>query len=457
MQGSVDLRAGSADKGIAQVGHSTLFDDNDNANNIAGDITIQGQGELTVRSGDESSNSYAQIGHGSILTRGSFAGDITINDFEDVRIEGGDSSGGDWGSYSQLGHGGGGADGRMEGNILLEQIGDLSVQGGTMSQGYALLGHGSGSPDSDFSSGSRSGNITVNASGDITTANGADVESNDNHGWLGHSTSLGREAIDGNTAITANSWNAANGASQIDSTIGSMIEAGLKGGSVSVDLTGSDLHLSTILNYQSDDLLLMRSRSGELVFRENTAITNTGDGNVILASQDFHNDSGNDSPITVSESGRWLIYSTRPENNRMDDEMAEASGAFQYFGQNFDPEDPTPEVLPAGNGLVYVDSSQEQAPTSPVEDVDEVFTRIGDDTIGNGGISGGEGDLEIASELSTGIVESEMENTEAPQEQVNDNESAGSDSSNDNNPSQSSQQAADCRAEPDRIECQQGQ
>lgn len=69
---------------------------------------------------------------------------------------------------------------------------------------------------------------------------------------------------------------------------------------------------------------------------------------VLAAGGNFHNDSAFVDPLQAA--GRWLVYSTRPDQNTGD--MVMGKDFFDY-GIAFNPADPQPSWLPGGNGLLY--------------------------------------------------------------------------------------------------------
>ncbi|HEY9034216.1 MAG TPA: hypothetical protein VIN71_09780, partial [Pseudomonadales bacterium] len=69
---------------------------------------------------------------------------------------------------------------------------------------------------------------------------------------------------------------------------------------------------------------------------------------VLAAGGNFYNDSAMVNPLAAA--GRWLVYSTRPDNNTGDMAMARD---FHDYGIAYNPADPLPDWLPSGNGLLY--------------------------------------------------------------------------------------------------------
>ncbi len=104
-----------------------------------------------------------------------------------------------------------------------------------------------------------------------------------------------------------------------------------------------------------DGDITIDSRNGDLVLDSGFSAMSTGSGNVVLASGgNFHNDSGSVTPVSVN-GGRFVVYSTRPDNNRNDigtDANAIAHDFVQY-GLIYDTANPFPSPLALGNGFVY--------------------------------------------------------------------------------------------------------
>jgi trimeric autotransporter adhesin len=104
-----------------------------------------------------------------------------------------------------------------------------------------------------------------------------------------------------------------------------------------------------------DGDITINSGDGDLVLGAGFSASSSGAGNIVLAAGgDFHNDSGSATPFSLG-TGRYVVYSTRPDNNRDDigtDTNAIAHDFVQY-DRTFDANNVIPTALPAGNGFVY--------------------------------------------------------------------------------------------------------
>ncbi len=149
----------------AQLGHGGFAA----VGNQSGGITIAAS-DLTFTGGN-GPMSYAQLGHGGFAAGGFAAvgnqsGGISVT-ANDLTFTGGNGLL----SYAQLGHGGSLTNGAQRGDISVTAAGTLMLTGGSNWATYAQLGHGSASSDWQ-STGSRDGEITINAAIDVTDGSG---------------------------------------------------------------------------------------------------------------------------------------------------------------------------------------------------------------------------------------------------------------------------------------------
>ncbi|MGJ8673545.1 YDG domain-containing protein [Rubritalea sp.] len=343
----------------SQLGHGGVGA----SGNHSGVITITEVNDL-VFTGGGSIGASSQLGHGGRAASGNHSGAITITEANDLIFTGGIGNGA---SYSQLGHGGRAASGNHSGVITITEANDLTFTGGVGNNSYSQLGHGS----ADFenggqSTGTRSGDITVTVSGEVSLQDG--TNSNANYAWIGHGSADNNAAMNANITLTAASYDA--DANILAGSNGSIrrgiIENGLLGGDVTITATGSSLevidgsgnldNLSGVEvndgSYDSaNDLLIIANN--DLILGAGATLNNVGAGNIIFsAGENFHNDTGSLTPVTTSI-GRSLIYSSRPDVNRNDIEITNMD--FLSFGQNFSVANPIASALPSGDGLIYTE------------------------------------------------------------------------------------------------------
>jgi len=163
--GTISL-IGAGAQNHTQIGHGGERSRGDNA----GAITLRALGDIVVEGGTNV-NSTAQVGHGGSDTTGynagtdSYQGDITvISATGDITLE----ANGNNGTVAQIGHGGRNSNVDMSGNVLVEATtGSISIEGGSGSTSFAMIGHGGALLTS---SGTRDGDIYINAGTAITTS-----------------------------------------------------------------------------------------------------------------------------------------------------------------------------------------------------------------------------------------------------------------------------------------------
>ena len=248
------------------------------------------------------------------------------------------------------------------GNILVEANDMVELAGGSASGTYAMIGHGS----RDFfsakmASGDRSGAVTINAGREVSIDNGSFGFSAE--AWIGHETAFG--TISGaDLAVTALSFDQDASLSPGPGAMGildiAMLALNTAGGNVTFVSTDATAGAGLTLTGTTDnggcecasittagDLVIQSA--GDLLLDASFAFSNIGGGDVALAAAgNFHNNSGADAFGTMQ--GRWLIHSTRPDQNTGDIGVLPAS--FITYQSVYDPADPF-GVATAGNGLLY--------------------------------------------------------------------------------------------------------
>ena len=96
---------------------------------------------------------------------------------------------------------------------------------------------------------------------------------------------------------------------------------------------------------------LVVQTSGDITLDATFSYANDGTGDIVLATSANFINGAADSAFLLSGGGRWLVYSTRPDQNSGD--IATLGEAFITYGTAFNLADPQPASLPAGNGLIY--------------------------------------------------------------------------------------------------------
>ena len=328
------------------------------------------------------------IGHSTVSsgfpgTTNTSSGDISIASANTISVTGGNAA---FEAFAQIGHGGFNPSGDLSGDITIASANTLSIAGGTGSQTYAQLGHGAAvigdvrviSPavfdpvtgdllfpeivQPNEGDGTRSGDISVILTGELSLQDGPNPASNFHYAWLGHATATDGAISNANVTISASGIDMDAGSALASGADGALsmaiLDNALSGGDVSITVQDAGLLLSAaptlpggsdVAQNNAHDLTLQASH--DLTIGTGVGLANTGAGNIVLAAgQNFHNDSGSLAPISTG-SGRWAVYSTRPDLNRNDIEISNAD--FILYGQSFAPADPLPATLPAGNGLIY--------------------------------------------------------------------------------------------------------
>ncbi len=305
----------------------------------------------------------------------------------------GDSSSGSYGFGTSGGTGGrGGAGGSITVNAALTSMGAMHLTagiGGGSGDGGLGETHGfASSPTGSYGFGNSGGtgglggaggSIIVNAALTSTgamhlTAGGGGGGGADAGGFAGNGL-VGLAGSDGSISGNQINASATNGditvTGQINPDAGSSVSllAGTSAGQLLTFTTPQDFNLTGTgsLNLQGfgfgsaknfstvDGDIFVNSGDGDLILGSGFSAASSGSGNIILAaSGDFHNDSGSNAPFSVN-TGRYLVYSTRPDNNR--DDIGTDTNAiahdFVEYGTVFDANNHIPMSLPAGNGFIY--------------------------------------------------------------------------------------------------------
>lgn len=235
----VAISGSDSSNNYAQLGHGGGKQSNNTIVDatISADITIFAGNDLMFTAGT-SQRAYAQLGHGGYTVNGDFSGKITIGTANDLIFAGG-GSGGTF-SYAQLGHGGMFAEGDRSGDITIVTANDLRFMGGDWQFTYALLGHGG------RSSGNNSGNITIGTVNDLGFEGGS---ASSTYAQLGHSGFSTSGNQSGDTTIgSARNLSFEGGSGQFSST--SFAQLGHGGYAANGNQSG-DITIST-----AEDLIL---------------------------------------------------------------------------------------------------------------------------------------------------------------------------------------------------------
>ncbi|MES0885320.1 beta strand repeat-containing protein [Roseibium sp. SCP14] len=352
--GVVEFRAGTGDYSYTQVGHGGQEAGSDGGiiNSMTGNIVVDATSGITLSGGTY--KAYAQFGHGGSEAGedggllGPVSGFISVATDGDVTANGGS----DEQAYAQLGHGGSNSNSDNTGVITLEAGGNVQLVGGTGNSSYAQLGHGAAEFGfSGQTSGAQQGDITVTAVGEVSIEDGAGDYS---FAWLGHATSGTNSISNADVTATASGFDKDAGVALVSGSDGTISDAildnALGGGNVWIKATDTGLALGgTVSQSNANDFTIIAAN--DITFLSGLAYQNSGSGNLIFAAgDDFHNDSGSLTPLGVG-SGRWLIYSTRPDNNRDDIEITNRD--FLRYSTSFDESNPVPADFASGNGLIY--------------------------------------------------------------------------------------------------------
>lgn len=331
--GAIDFTVGGpliiaalTEDAFAYVGHS-------GGTNATGNITVDVGGSLIM--GTIGEDTVAQIGH---IADADNTGDTTV-DVDGAIFLGNVADG----SYSKIGHGNWNSDGALAGNIDVTSVGPIMLYGGLFGDSFAQFGHGD---PFGFSGGTRQGDITVITDGEMTLDDGL---AGGSLAWIGHGTGTAGGVSDANVFLQAFGFDrdllSTVPAGDLGRFNKDILEADIVSGDFTLIATGTGLLVEDPI-YNSPFQVLM-SVNNDMVLDTNAIFVNSGTGDIILAAGgDFHNDTGTLTPFTTG--GRWLVYSTRPDNNRNDLEIT--NWDFLRYSTTFDLNNP---LVGTGNGLVY--------------------------------------------------------------------------------------------------------
>jgi len=350
------------------------------------DLSQSSSGAITVNAGDGGRGSGSlDLGITTTAGNGGQGGDINITGDVtsniDISLQSGDGQhGGEGSDISGVGGvGGSGGNIDVQGKLAAQQ--DINVTSGVGGDGG--VGTINASTDGTGGNGGNAGNTTLQ---DTVTAQrhvnllintgGDGGDGRSGGGMVGFGTggtgSNGgvmdlRGAISAQSDIQLIVSNAGDGGSgNVDGTDGS--KGQIVGSVINATANTGALTLDGVINANSGvDVQLVAGT--DLTLNTGAEINATGAGNIILAAGgNFHNDSGSNTPMGAPlasnpisvDTGRFLIYSTRPDNNRDDigTDFNAISKNFvaDYFVQydtSFDINDPMSGSLPGGNGFVY--------------------------------------------------------------------------------------------------------
>lgn len=322
-KGDIVVVGGDGGGTLAAIGHLGTA--------ASGDIALTTGNDMYVDGGDDLL-SFAQVGH-FVATTGSGKIDVDVGDDLFVR-----------GSFDKdlapalIGHFG---LGDLSGDIDLDIAENFDLLGGQGNFSFGQIGHGS-----EQFPGARQGNITLIAGEEATIEDGTGTGS---LAWIGHGTTTAGGTTNANVFLQAFGFDRDSGSTVAAGGLGSfnkdILEADIVGGNFTLIATGTGLLVEDPV-YNSPFQLLM-AVNNDMVLDTNATFVNSGTGDIILAAGgDFHNDTGSLTPITTG--GRWLVYSTRPDNNRNDIEIT--NWDFLRYGTNFDINNP---LVGSGDGLIY--------------------------------------------------------------------------------------------------------
>ncbi len=157
------LDGGNTTNAYAQIGHGGFGSVEGGRLDAPIAVTFCEPGDVALEAGLAGNGAYAQIGHGGGYWDGVRLGDIAITGAGNLSLTGGN------GLYSsaQIGHGGVAGVGEIDGDITVEAAGDILATGGANTLAFVQIGHG-GQNTAAFSGSSLGASaIRVNAGGDV--------------------------------------------------------------------------------------------------------------------------------------------------------------------------------------------------------------------------------------------------------------------------------------------------
>ena len=150
--GAISFTGGTTTQSYAHLGHGGFDADQPNSGDAAtidghvgntGTINVDSGGDITFAAGN-AHRSYSQLGHGGAHTGAKADGAIrVVSRTGAIAFSAGiGADDGDTEAYAQLGHGGYEGDGTKSGDIYVEAAGDVSFLSGDRRDNYTQLGHG---------------------------------------------------------------------------------------------------------------------------------------------------------------------------------------------------------------------------------------------------------------------------------------------------------------------------
>ena len=325
------------------------------AYSITGDIELNAVGDIMIMGEQTDSGGASQVGHVGSIAFGSpdTTVDASVNADISVRSGGLVTVAGGQGyfvsDYGQIGHGGYDIYGDFTGLIDIQSGGGVDLLSSFEFASYSQIGHGD---NSESGIGNHQGDITIDTDGEIS------IESSNRISTIGHKTGTGGNIANADVTLVATAFDESASSSVASGARGSidpkLIEDAIVGGDLSIQVTDSGIVLTDRASYNSTNQLLITASDDFVLSQPGESlggITNLGSGDIILsAGSVFENDSFTNTPI-VATSGRWLVYSERPDLNSQDLEITNRD--FLAYGITFDAAIPINASLPTGSGLVY--------------------------------------------------------------------------------------------------------
>jgi filamentous hemagglutinin family protein len=153
--GNINFQGGTSVGTFAQVGHGGVETGGDHSGNLtvsalAGDIDFSANRIEETASTSSGSYNFVQIGHGGAFSSGEAEGDIDVSASGKIRFKGGRQD-----SFAMVGHGG------------RESHGTSTIQWGTTNPAYRKTSNFLYSQNSFYRPGTRTGDISVDAGGNI--------------------------------------------------------------------------------------------------------------------------------------------------------------------------------------------------------------------------------------------------------------------------------------------------
>ena len=345
---------------------------------VAGDTRVYSRGFELVAIEDSGFANGAMLGarvDNSFLDGSEpITGNITLRARGSVEFEGGNQEGG----FTQIGHVGsavaasGGANSASAfGDILVEVFGDISLDAGSADGAYAMIGHGSVDTcapiDCNQSAGTRQGDITVFAGGEISLdddLNSFGSPPNDILAWIGHGTADLAQISNADIIVEADSLdqnaftNIASGANSPFNP--DIITQGLLGGSFTLATNDTGISFGNNTTISATDGTLVIDAANNLQFGSGSLITDDGAGGqyALSAGDDFFNVQG--SSLFDIGSGTWFVYSSRPDQNTGDINSIGGLGTVDLgnlvYNEVIDPNDPFLSSYVTVDGMVLDNS-----------------------------------------------------------------------------------------------------